>query len=81
MYLLYLLNKFYQYLITSDMKKLLTVLSIVILTSCGGSKENEARVIKEIVCGDSVEQHLYDQNGNEYTGKVPGKCDTIYEAE
>lgn len=49
--------------------------------ACSSNKQDEARKIKEIVCGDSIEQELYDQNGNVYFGKMPGKCDTIYEGE
>ena len=48
--------------------------------SCSNDKPEEARKIKEIVCGDSIDQKLYIETGEEYTMRVPGKCDTIYES-
>lgn len=48
--------------------------------SCANAKQDEPRKIKEIVCGDSVDQTLYIETGEEYTTRLPGKCDTIYES-
>jgi len=61
------------------MKNLLFLSLICIAFSCSNTKEDAPRKIKEIVCGDSIEQELFDDEGNSYTMKVPGKCDTIYE--
>lgn len=63
------------------MKKTLGIITVMILVSCGGSKKETAKEIKEIVCGDSIEQILYSETGVEYTMRVPGKCDTIYVSE
>lgn len=57
------------------------VLLPLVFMACGGSKNDSPKVIKEIVCGDSVEQELYDQEGNVFTSRIPGKCDTIFESE
>lgn len=61
------------------MKNLLLLSMTSILFSCSNSKEDAPRKIKEIVCGDSIDQKLYIETGEEYTARVPGKCDTIYE--
>lgn len=61
------------------MKNLFILIAISTLFSCGGSKTDVAVVTKKVVCGDSVEQEMYDQNGQMFLVKVPGKCDTIIE--
>lgn len=61
------------------MKSILACFSLLFVFACSGNKQDEPRKIKEIVCGDSVEQELFDEQGNAYFMKLPGKCDTIYE--
>ncbi len=62
------------------MKTLLICSIALFAISCSSNKQDEPRKIKEIVCGDSVEQELFDQNGNIFFVKKPGTCDTIYES-
>ncbi|MCU0361115.1 MAG: hypothetical protein MUF75_10430 [Bacteroidia bacterium] len=62
------------------MKKLISAIAISSLFACSNPKQDAPKQIKEIVCGDSIEQELFDDEGNSYTMKVPGKCDTIYES-
>jgi len=63
------------------MKNLLLLSLTCIAFSCSNTKEDAPRKIKEIVCGDSVEQEIFDEQGRAYFVKLPGKCDTIYENE
>ncbi|MDI1356156.1 MAG: hypothetical protein PSX36_14650 [bacterium] len=63
----------------SVMKNMLMLFALVAGCACGGTKKDAGAVIKKVVCGDSVEKIMYDQNGSEYRLKVPGKCDTIVE--
>jgi len=63
------------------MKKLFTLLALVALVSCSGSHKEEPKQIKKIVCGDSVEQEMFDQNGVAIKVKVAGKCDTVLVTE
>ncbi len=62
------------------MKTLLICSIVLFAISCSSNKQDEPRKIKEIVCGDSIDQKLYIETGEEYTMRVPGKCDTIYES-
>ncbi|MBL7901620.1 MAG: hypothetical protein JNK73_06470 [Bacteroidia bacterium] len=62
------------------MKNVFLLSLICIAFSCSNTKEDAPRKIKEIVCGDSVDQKVYIETGEEYTMRVPGTCDTIYEA-
>ncbi len=62
------------------MKALVILLFSLMACNCSNTKHDEPRKIKEIVCGDSVEQELFDQNGNVFFVKKPGTCDTIYES-
>lgn len=61
------------------MKKLIILSFVISLTACGESKKEEPAMIKKIVCADSVEQEMFDQNGNSFIVRMPGKCDTILE--
>jgi len=61
------------------MKKYFVFTLVTLLTACSTNKSDSKPAIKEIVCGDSTEQELFDQNGNSFFTKIPGKCDTIYE--
>jgi len=61
------------------MKKLTTLIGICILCSCSNPK-NEAP-IKKVVCGDSVETEMFDENGTAFTVRIPGKCDTVLVTE
>jgi len=61
--------------------KTINILGLTLcLVACSNSKPDEPRRIKEIICGDSIEQKLFDPDGNVYTMKIPGTCDTIYES-
>lgn len=59
------------------MKQMMILFALLILFACGGSKNENSAVTKKVVCGDSVEQEMYDQSGQVFFVKVPGKCDTI----
>lgn len=61
------------------MKQVIVLLMLLSLAACGTSKKEEPVMIKKVVCGDSVDQILYNEAGTEYTFRVPGKCDTILE--
>jgi hypothetical protein len=61
------------------MKKLIILIAGLGFASCGTSNKEEQKIIKEIVCADSVEQAMFDENGNEILVRVPGPCDTIFE--
>lgn len=62
-----------------NMKNLIILSGLLAFFSCGEPKKEEHTMIKKVVCGDSVVQMMYDENGKEYAVKVPGKCDTILE--
>ncbi|HQQ93999.1 MAG TPA: hypothetical protein PLQ93_05555 [Bacteroidia bacterium] len=57
------------------MKTLIFILSLFLFSSCGGSDSLTQK--KKVVCGDSIVQKMYDVNGDVYTAKLPGKCDTV----
>ncbi len=59
------------------MKQLFTALLLAGMFSCGSSKPEAPAQIKKVVCGDSVEQEMFDQDGKSFMVKVPGKCDTV----
>lgn len=62
------------------MKNLVLLSTLLTFAACGESKKEEPAMIKKVVCGDSVEQEQFDQNGNSLIVRLPGKCDTILEA-
>lgn len=59
------------------MKQLIAVLLVAGSFSCGSSEPEAPAQIKKVVCGDSVEQEMFDQDGKSFMVKVPGKCDTV----
>jgi len=61
------------------MKQIVILISLLAFTACGESKKEEPAMVKKVVCADSVEQEMFDQEGNAFVVKVPGKCDTILE--
>lgn len=61
------------------MKKLVVLFAPVLMIACGEAKKEEPAMVKKVVCGDSVEQAMYDEMGNVYTVRTPGPCDTILE--
>ncbi len=61
------------------MKYILILSCLWAFSSCIESKKEEPAMIKKVICGDSVVQMMYDENGKEWAVKVPGKCDTILE--
>jgi hypothetical protein len=61
-------------------RKNLLILSMLLgLAACNESKKEEPAMLKKVVCGDSVDQQMFDQEGNMFFVKLPGKCDTILE--
>ncbi|WP_317900106.1 hypothetical protein [Aurantibacillus circumpalustris] len=59
------------------MKKLITLFVLIAAVSCNSSSEKAAATKTKIVCGDSIEQEMFDENGNSIMVRVAGKCDTI----
>ena len=59
------------------MKELLTIIVLIVVVSCSPSEEKKHALNTKIVCGDSIEQEMFDETGNVIFVKVPGKCDTI----
>lgn len=58
------------------MKNILILAALGLLVSCGDKKTDQP-VTKKVICGDSVEQELFDESGNSYIVRIPGQCDTI----
>jgi hypothetical protein len=61
------------------MKNLLILSMLLGLAACSESKKEEPAMLKKVVCGDSVDQQMFDQEGNMFFVKLPGKCDTVLE--
>lgn len=53
------------------------VLLLAALSACGDSNNDPPKMKQKIVCGDSVDSEMFDQDGNVYTVRMPGKCDTL----
>lgn len=63
------------------MKSILLASSVICMFSCGSAKPDAEKKQFKIVCGDSVETEMFDQNGTAFSVKIPGKCDTVYTNE
>ena len=59
------------------MKKLIILIAVLSFVSCGETKKEEPAMIKKVVCGDSVDTEMFNQDGEAFTVRVAGKCDTI----
>ena len=59
------------------MKKLIFLFALPFLFSCTASKTEEPAVRKKVICGDSMEVEMFDEQGNSYFTKIPGTCDTV----
>jgi hypothetical protein len=47
------------------------------MVACSESKKESEEPGYKIVCGDSIEQEQFDENGDVLFVKIPGTCDTI----
>ncbi|HRH11049.1 MAG TPA: hypothetical protein PLU73_06025 [Bacteroidia bacterium] len=61
------------------MLKSISLFAIILFFSCGSGKEPSSLKSK-VVCSDSVEVEQFDSLGNPFMVRIPGKCDTIVEA-
>jgi hypothetical protein len=59
------------------MKSLISVLTLMAMVACSESKKESEEPGYKIVCGDSIEQEQFDENGDVLFVKIPGTCDTI----
>lgn len=50
---------------------------LMAMVACSESKKESNAPTYKIVCGDSLEQEMFDENGNSFYVKIPGTCDTI----
>jgi hypothetical protein len=59
------------------MKPLISAMILMAIVACSESKKESNTPTYKIVCGDSIEQEQFDENGDVLFVKIPGTCDTI----